>query len=145
MIPRSKITARDYRIKVLKCIWAGSRQLGLSDPRSFAPPRDGITGKPGATLSKCTLGELIEIAHKIKMAGASIWVPVIPRGALLCSATPWQLARIQNFLSRQNYLKDPDQFFIKRLKVKNPQHPTFQEAARMLGFLGSKERTTKCA
>lgn len=141
-----KSTARDFRAKLCKCIWVGARQLKMSEDilRNIAADianRPEITGEEGSTLSKCTLGELVSIAYKIKKAGANIWVPAIPRGALLHAATPWQMDKIQKFFKTQTYLNDPIEFFKKRLQVNDPLNPSFHEAVRMLGFIGNKERS----
>lgn len=127
----------------MRAIWSGSRQLGDFNPRLLAPER--LSGEVGETFSQCTLEELIAVAYKIKKAGARIWVPAPPWGMSLRQATPAQWDAIQRHLGRQDYLVDPDAFFRNRLKVRDPQNPTFAEAKRMLSYLTTKERSLGCA
>ena len=141
---RTTTSAREFRLQLLRCIWRGARQLGEDfDPRQLAPDR--LTGIPGETLSKCSIEELLHVAYQIKKAGAHIWVPAIPKGLHLKAATPIQLKAIRDFLSSQTYLKDPDQFFRKRLGIEDPQNPTFKEAQTMLAYFASKRRARQCA
>lgn len=131
--------ARELRSKLIKVLWIGARQLGLEDPRAFAPQRKGITGEAGSTLSACTLEELQQIGFRMKNAGADIWVPAIPSG-LRRRPTQFQIKKLSELLDRQTYLIDPGQFFKKRLRVKGPNDPTFEEAKRMIAYLATKER-----
>ena len=144
MSTRIKTDAHTYRVALIKKIWVGARQLGDDfNPRALAPER--LSGQPGETFSQCTLEELRLIAHKIKGAGARIWVPAPPKGLSLRQATPNQMERIKYMVQGQTYLRDPHAFFILRLKVKDPDHPSYAEAQRMLGYLTTKQRSLSCA
>lgn len=140
-------TAHDLRNKLMRIIWAAARMVDV-DPRQLAPQREGITGEEGGTLSACTLEELQQIAFQLKKAGGSrlrrVWVPAIPSG-MRRLPTPYQVELLLKLLDRQKYLEHPYEFFRERLKVKDPNNPTFDEAKRMISYLTTKERTQQCA
>ncbi len=144
MSSREVLSAEEYRKALLRIIWSGARRIGWDfDPRSLAPER--LSGQPGETFSQCTLEELRGVAYQLKRLVPGIWVPSPPFGLYLRGATPHQLNAIQEHLGRQSYLVDPAAFFRERLKVRNPEAPTYAEACRMLAYLNSKQRSLLCA